>query len=80
MGILLSLVFFFFSFALLVCFAALVCRVTFSDSDAKYARVVFTPGENWQGMEFNWQIVVDRGLLSTFSGLWRVTQLGRCRL
>lgn len=40
MGILLSLVVFFFSFALLVCFAALVCWVTFSDSDAKYARVV----------------------------------------
>lgn len=31
-------------------------------------------------MEFSWQIIVDGGLLSTFRGLWRVTQLGRCQL
>lgn len=35
---------------------------------------------NRQGVEFNWQVIVDGGLMSTFSGLWRVTQLGRCQL
>lgn len=39
-----------------------------------------TPGENQQGVEFNWQIIVDGGVLSTFSGFWSVTQLGRCQL
>lgn len=57
-------------------FSALVHWVVFSSSDAKYARGVLYL-EKMKGVEFNWQIVGDEGLLSTLSGLWRVTQLGR---
>lgn len=66
--------------ACLFCCTGMLGDTSIFSQWCKICKSAVTPGHNWQGMGFNLQIIVDGGLISTFSGIWRVTQLARCRL
>lgn len=79
--ILLLLVFFLLPCsACLFCFTGMLGDIGVFSQLCKICKSDVTPGENWQGMGFNLQYIVDGDLVRIFSGIWRVTQLGRCRL